>query len=294
MKRVLSLILACVLLISAFAVTAFAAPEDENDETEEAAYIPVYVDGEDADPDMISFMYEEELYVPLQSVAESLGSWFYTWNSALQSASLMADDFFLTVSADDNRIEANGRTYKMENGLQIVDGEAMVPAEALCRAFDVGYELDDDAAYIDSTVHPAAEAEAEQEAESVSEEGDYTGGYYDEDDLYWLSHIIYAEAGGESYDGMVAVGNVVLNRVASSSFPNTIKGVIFQTSQFTPAESGSIYKEPSSAAISAAKDALNGVNVVGNSTYFNRAGSSSWASNNKTFVTRIGNHDFYA
>ncbi|MBQ6540308.1 MAG: cell wall hydrolase [Oscillospiraceae bacterium] len=322
MKRTISLILACVMLAGSFCVTAAAAPGDgtaeaaetetaETDESDEPAdnteapeeteeisedeeteYIPVTVDGEDADPDRLAFYLEDELYVPLKAVSEALGSWFYTWNSALQSASLMADDFFLTVSADENIIEANGKTYKIENGLQIADGEAMVPVEALCKAFDVGLEMDEDGAAIDSTVHPRAEA-AEKKSGAVSG-GGYSGGSYDDDDVYWLSHIIYAEAGGESYEGMVAVGNVVLNRVASGSFPNTIKGVIFQTSQFTPAESGSVYKDPSSAAISAAKDALNGVNVVGGALYFNRAGMSSWASNNRSFVTRIGNHDFFA
>ncbi len=118
-------------------------------------------------------------------------------------------------------------------------------------------------------------------------------------DLYWLSRIIHAEAGAEIYEGKVAVGNVVLNRVSSSLYPNTVKGVIFDSykgiPQFCPASDGTIYNTPSAASISAAKDALNGVRPVGSSThFFNPAKSSgTWIRNNKTYVKTIGNHRFY-
>lgn len=117
--------------------------------------------------------------------------------------------------------------------------------------------------------------------------------------LYWLSRIIHAEAGGESYNGKVAVGNVIINRVKSSDFPNTIKGVIFEyykgIPQFSPVEEGTIYNNPSAASIQAAKDALNGVRPVGSCTYFFNPAKSAgrWIVNNKTYVMRIGNHVFY-
>ncbi|WP_432403322.1 cell wall hydrolase [Wukongibacter sp. M2B1] len=117
--------------------------------------------------------------------------------------------------------------------------------------------------------------------------------------LYWLSRIIHAEAGAEPYNGKVAVGNVILNRVKSGDFPNTVKGVIFEyykgIPQFSPVEEGTIYNTPSAESIQAAKDALNGVRPVGSSTYFfNPAKSAgSWIIKNKTYVMRIGNHVFY-
>lgn len=117
---------------------------------------------------------------------------------------------------------------------------------------------------------------------------------YDEDDLYWLSHIIYAEAGDQPYNGMVAVGNVILNRVASPEFPNTIYDVIFQRNQFSPVSNGTLYLEPSDAAVQAAKDALDGEIAVERALFFNMAGISSWASRNREFITRIGDHNFYA
>ena len=72
---------------------------------------------------------------------------------------------------------------------------------------------------------------------------------YQEDVVYWLSRIIYAESGNQSLDGKIAVGNVVLNRVASPRFPNTVYEVIFQRNQFTPAMTGSINRTPSAESV---------------------------------------------
>ena len=76
--------------------------------------------------------------------------------------------------------------------------------------------------------------------------------------LNLLSHLVYAEARGEPYKGQVAVAAVVLNRVASSSFPNTISGVIYQSGAFSVVSDGQINMEPNSTAKKAAQDALNG------------------------------------
>jgi len=119
------------------------------------------------------------------------------------------------------------------------------------------------------------------------------------DDIYWLARIIEAEAGGEPYLGKVAVGNVVLNRVNSKDFPNTIYNVIFEyygnIPQFSPVADGTIYNTPSQASVNAAKDAINGFRPVGNATYFFNPSKSagSWIVRNKTYVTRIGGHVFY-
>ncbi len=125
------------------------------------------------------------------------------------------------------------------------------------------------------------------------------GTSYSSTDLYWLSRIIHAEAEAESYTGKVAVGNVILNRVKSSSFPNTVKGVIFEyykgIPQFSPVADGTIYNNPNSDSIKAAKAAFSGTNVVGNSTYFFNPDKSegTWIVKNKSMEKRIGNHVFY-
>lgn len=122
---------------------------------------------------------------------------------------------------------------------------------------------------------------------------------YSSTDLYWLSRIINAEAEAEPYAGKVAVGNVILNRVKSDKFPNTVKGVIFEyykgIPQFSPVADGTVYNAPNADSIKAAKAALAGTNYVGNSMYFFNPDKSEgeWIVANKTFVKRIGNHVFY-
>ena len=89
-----------------------------------------------------------------------------------------------------------------------------------------------------------------------------------------LAAIIYCEAGNQSHTGKVAVGAVIMNRVRSSRFPNTIKGVVYQSGQFTPAMTGKLNRVLASGNIpsscyQAARDALNGVNPIGNALFFN-------------------------
>ncbi|SET62350.1 N-acetylmuramoyl-L-alanine amidase [Natronincola peptidivorans] len=120
-----------------------------------------------------------------------------------------------------------------------------------------------------------------------------------EDDIYWLSRIIHAEAQGEPYQGKVAVGNVVLNRVRSSKFPNTIYGVIFDRQegfiQFSPVIDGTIYNTPNRDSIQAATEALNGVRPVGDALYFlnPRKATNFWIVGNRKYMLTIGDHDFY-
>lgn len=124
------------------------------------------------------------------------------------------------------------------------------------------------------------------------------GGSHNETDLYWLSRIIHAEAKGESYKGKVAVGNTILNRVKSTEFPNTVKGVVFDKKyaiQYTPVANGTIYNTPSTESINAAKDALNGVNYVGKCLYFYNpvTAPNAWARKNRPYHSTIGNHNFH-
>lgn len=112
-------------------------------------------------------------------------------------------------------------------------------------------------------------------------------------DLYLLAKCIHAEARGESYVGKVAVGAVILNRVASPDFPDTIYGVIYQPWAFTAVHDGQINLEPERASYQAATDALNGWDpTYGSLYYYNPStASSSWIFSRKTVVT-IGKHIF--
>ena len=111
--------------------------------------------------------------------------------------------------------------------------------------------------------------------------------------LNLLSRLIYGEARGEPYTGQVAVGAVVMNRVRSSSFPNTISGVIYQSGAFDVVKDGQINLTPNSNARKAAQDALNGWDPsYGAIYYFNPAtATNKWIWSRPMTVT-IGKHRF--
>ena len=112
-------------------------------------------------------------------------------------------------------------------------------------------------------------------------------------DLNLLARLVYGEARGEPYTGQVAVAAVVLNRVESSKFPNSIAGVIYQPGAFDVVADGQINMAPDSTAIKAARDALNGWDPsYGSIYYFNpNTATSSWIWSRPHVVT-IGNHRF--
>lgn len=122
---------------------------------------------------------------------------------------------------------------------------------------------------------------------------DNSNGCYSNTDVTLLARLIYGEARGESFTGQVAVGAVVMNRVKSSSFPNTISGVIYQPYAFTAVADGQINLSPDATAIKAAKQAMNGYDPsYGALYYYNPStATSSWIFSRKTIVT-IGNHVF--
>ena len=112
-------------------------------------------------------------------------------------------------------------------------------------------------------------------------------------DLYLLAKCIHAEARGESYIGQVAVGAVILNRVASPDFPDSIYGVIYQPWAFTAVHDGQISLEPEASAYQAAMDALNGWDPSYGSLYYYNptTATSGWIYSRQTVVV-IGKHVF--
>lgn len=120
-----------------------------------------------------------------------------------------------------------------------------------------------------------------------------SGNGYTNSDTYLLARCIYGEARGESYTGQVAVGAVVLNRVRSSDFPNTISGVIYQKHAFTAVSDGQINLTPDQTAINAAKDAMNGWDPTGGCLYYYNpvTATSEWIFSRETVIT-IGKHVF--
>lgn len=112
-------------------------------------------------------------------------------------------------------------------------------------------------------------------------------------DVTLLAMVINGEARGESYEGQVAVGAVVLNRVKHSSFPNTIAGVIYQRGAFTAVDDGQINKAIESSCFNAARDALNGWDPTGGAIYYYNpvTATNSWI-RTRPIIKTIGKHVF--
>lgn len=126
-----------------------------------------------------------------------------------------------------------------------------------------------------------------------SGESSGTTGSYSDSDVMLLARLIYGEARGESYVGQVAVGAVVMNRIRSSSFPNTMSGVIYQRYAFTAVDDGQINLTPNATAKKAAQDAMNGWDPTYGAIYYYNpvTATSSWIFSRQTTVT-IGRHVF--
>lgn len=132
----------------------------------------------------------------------------------------------------------------------------------------------------------------DQEAEARDDFYSYKN--FSEEEMEILASIINAEARGESYQGKVAVGAVIVNRVYHPSFPNSIKKVVYQSGQFTPVENGMINLSPDDESFKAAYDAVSGMDPSKGSLYFYNPAKSR---NPEFFAKReevvtIGNHVF--
>lgn len=250
---------------------------------------PVYIDGVRSKTD--AYIIENGVtYLPLRALAEQLltNPTVY-WDTKSRSAAVRTDALSLIAKPGESYITANGRylalsgLYPAENAL--VDGVTYVPLRTAVRA--MGGEI--------------RWNEQKRAVEILRGTGTITPGdqYYREDEVYWLSRIIYAESGAEPLRGQLAVGSVVMNRVASKQFPNTIYSVIFDRKwgvQFTPTANGAINKIPSGESIIAAKLILDGCRISDNALYFldPRQASSFWIVENRQALFSIGCHDFYS
>lgn len=224
-------------------------------------------------------------YVPLRAFASAMsGDAAVSWDDASKTAAVSAPGLKLRVTVGDSYLVANGRYLYLDGSCYNRDGSTMVPVRPLARAFGAEVRWDR------STMAVQVEGGG-----TPIESGDT---YYDADTLYWLSRIISAEARGESLEGQIAVGNVVLNRAANDYWPESVYDVIFDDRcgvQFSPTANGTIYDEPTELAVVAAKLALDGANTAGESLFFlNEAiATSKWIVENCDYVTTIGNHSFY-
>ena len=157
-----------------------------------------------------------------------------------------------------------------------VDAEAEAAAEAAARAVQASAEAEqpEQGQAAEETEADNAQAAAQEVSVSTS-------------DLDLMAAIIECEAGGESYEGKVGVGAVIMNRIRSGEFPNTLSEVIYQSGQFEPTWTGKLSnvlsRGASEACYAAAQDVFAGANTIGGRLFFHAGGGSGLTIGNQTF-----------
>lgn len=271
----------CLLTASAVAVTAGEAPT--NPDSPQTEYVRMYVN--EVPYEGRAVLYEDTTYVDLYELTEEINVCDVFPNLAEKSVQFRGTDLVMTVKNGAQYIVANDRYLWCPSGVFVKEGRAYVPLRVAAKALgaEVVWNPNEFAAYVitgDAPIQPASS-------------------YYIEDEVYWLSRIIYAEAGAEPFEGQIAVGNVVLNRTRAEIFPDTIYGVIFDRKygvQFTPTANGRIYCTPSEESIIAAKICLEGYSLSHEILYFINAALATnfWVPQNCEYVMTISCHDFYS
>lgn len=220
-------------------------------------------------------------YVSLRGVVETLfPSAHVTWANG--QAMVQDERLDLTAVPGQKWLTVNGRHLYIPGGIKLAAGRTLVPVRVLAEAFGTKVMWDGDA----GTVRMITTGQTPPHAG------------YDADQLYWLARIISAESQGEPLEGQIAVGNVVLNRVAHKDFPDSIFDVIFDGrwgGQFEPVRNGTIYNAPAESSVIAAKLCLEGAVTAGSSLYFFDPSKAQnfWVSDNRPYLTTIGCHNFY-
>jgi N-acetylmuramoyl-L-alanine amidase len=186
---------------------------------------------------------------------------------------------------------ADGRYLYTPGGYLLLEGELFLPAEAAAHLFGIGAAVTEEPPRVDLDTG---------RFHLLTGGTDYYTLHFSVDDLYWLSHIIYSESHLQPLAGQIGVGNVVLNRVASPLYPDTIMEVVLQRSenavQFDPTADGSVHAPVDEPAMIAACLCLEGFNTVGDSMFFVNPdrGDNTWFEAERQFTVRIGEHDFYS
>ncbi|MCL1924820.1 MAG: cell wall hydrolase [Defluviitaleaceae bacterium] len=229
----------------------------------------------------------EEIFLPLRAVAERLGA-EVNWTTYEITIIYNGEKYF------PNAFLRDSTAFVSLNELRTIFAKEVnyYPSLNLLRVNNlnkINYEFAEE---------PTPIAISTVSSPQISIENFATLNGYTEEDLYWLSRIIYAEARGESFKGMLAVGSVVMNRKTYHAYPNTVKEVIFDTRngvQFSPVLDGSINNIPHSMATLAAIEVLEGRRNAGYTLFFKNPNivPVSWISNNRQYAFSIANHSFF-
>ena len=279
-KRVLALLLAAVLTVTLGAAAAWA-------KSSEYPSVRVYADG------LLTgraYRYGEDFYLSVGDVCGYLGlKAEERYEHASRDLNLEAPGLTLEAQVGRMYVQVNGRWLLNPRGILTTEGRAYFPVELIEKIFNLRAELSPEKDRLELNLREAQLLEGGER---------YYEDTFGSENLLWLSRLIEAEAGDQPFAGRIAVGNVVLNRVASDKFPNTIFNVIFDTKngvQFAPVYDGRIYKDAGPLSVIAACICLEGYRMAGDSLYFVAPAQTddSWLREYYVYVTTIGQHDFY-
>ena len=285
-KRVVRAMVVCFCLCVCASVVVNAEAAEQKikyDFPEGSAKVNVYNNGRQILEEE-SAIIESVTYVPVRAFSEEMGAESITWNAKTQTATVKKGEISIKITDGASYIEAAGRILYAPTGVKNINDRLFVPIRPLAAALSADVDWN-------GATRSVTLSKSKSQFALGSE-------FYNSDDLYWLSRIISAEARGEPMKGKIAVGNVVLNRKASPSYPNTVYGVIFDRkhgTQFSPVSYGTIYNTPTEESIVAAKICLEGYTISDEILFFvnPKYATSNWIANNRPFAFRIGNHYFF-
>jgi len=275
-RRLLAALLLCCLL-PGFAAFAEAAPD-------ELESVPLYIDG------LLSaraYQKDGACFLPLRALCLLLGE-TPEWKETDGSLTLTIGPLTVTGKRAQSWMEAEGRCLWAPEGWLKRGEELYLPLGLTEKLFAVTGSFD------------GKRCELSTDTLALLRGGeDYYALNFAADELYWLCRIIHAEAGGEPLAGKIGVGNVVMNRVKSPDFPNSLFEVIFDASaavQFEPLTLDGIQdEEPGEESVLAAHLVLEGANTVGESLFFVNPAAyrGNWFESALVRTVKIGRHQFY-
>ena len=275
MKKALSILLLILLISASLSVVASASSTN--------SWVGVYINDNRFTGNVQ--VKDQTTFVGIRKFATSMDSSArVTYNYSTRTLTVQTSKLYLTARDGQSYIVANGRYLYTPSPIFMKNGVMYAPVLLMTKAFGASarWNNSNSSFYI-----------------TKGSGGILSGdSFYKSDEVYWLARIINAESGGEIFKGKIAVGNVILNRVKSKYFPNTIYGVIFDKkngTQFSPTANGTIYNTPNQDSIIAAKICLEGYSINAGILYFVNPSlvPHCWVCQNRPFYEKIGNHAFY-
>ena len=282
-KRIWLSVLTLLLTLSTLTLFASASTDRAIPFPEGATLTDVVLDGKQILKGE-AVIINSTTYVPLRKFSELAGADKVSWNDKTKTAAVTIDGRDVYITDGGLYVHSEGRFFFTVERIMNIGDRLYVPIRPIAASLGIAVEWNASLRRVILTSHKEAFINGKS--------------YYNSDDLYWLARIISAEAKGESLRGKIAVGNVVLNRVRSSSYPNTIYGVIFDKkggTQFSPVSYGTIYQTPTEESVIAAKICLEGYSLSDRILFFMnpRIATNNWIERNRPYAFTIGNHRFY-